>query len=219
MAAISDDVHADKKRALTYRSIPRVLKYDDRELYSVNGGFSGVGNQTGATAHALIVNSGSDPTDRQTNVILLGRCRLWWMVRSDTATTSLAVRFGLAYDRQSNGAVPPSTDLLSGTTPIMNPEYEEKYILLFDRWTDVAGNQAAAPTNSSVIRTGYDEFDINLPTIYKTSTTSGAIANVISGALIGYAWGSNVSGTTDSQVQYWCDIRYYNAYIPGSTRA
>lgn len=174
-------------------------------------------NTTGSVTLLNGVAAGTDFTDRIGRKIIMKTAQIEGCINQtggDVATTVNYCRVMIVYDKQSNGALPAITDVLTAATSksFMNLNNRDRFVVLLDR-RHAVGSRGITATQSFSDGPGpvplHEYIKINLPVIYDGGTA--AIGDIQTGSLFLLTIGDVAAGTSDAQFIGALRVRFADA--------
>lgn len=118
---------------------------------------------------------------------------------------SSPLRLLVVYDKESNGAAPTATDILTGDTisSPLNLNRPGRFLVLMDEYIPVQNGNAAAYFCNRYVKLG-------LPVLFNAGN-AGTIADISSGAIYSYISHGGQSFTATTNSNNYCRLRFEDA--------
>lgn len=126
-------------------------------------------------------------------------------IATQATGTTQPYRFLIVYDKQTNGATPAVTDILSlaGTRAPINLNNRDRFVVL----VDLTGSVTDATGTSDKIECFGRYTKLNLETTYN-SNNNGNVTDINTGGIFAVTLGGNAAGATAGILPFHCRLRF-----------
>jgi len=176
----------------------------------VDYAFATIAASSGAGSVALLATIAQGPavTQRLGKKARYKSVQLRGNVRADTGTATTKVAVLVVYDRAPRGAVPAITDIFNtdSSNSFNNDAMSDRYRIIHRRDYNIVGTSAGTTSASQQVIEEY--IPLNLLPVNFAALGTGAITDIVNGALYLVVLGDVGAGTTDATVNIGARIRF-----------
>lgn len=151
------------------------------------------------------IAQGTTATSRLGRKIRLTKLNFRWFANLGTTTTGGSpIRMKCVYDKQTNGAAPAVTDVMTADlfeSP-NNLDNSDRFITLFDEITEPISVQNNYCVGGQINRV------LDLEQMWLSNTATGVITSMLTGSIYLFVWHTGTLLTANANFSYICRTRF-----------